>query len=488
LNRRPLLRLQQCGFLSILMELSDVKEILAGIEKNGKADFSGYSDDKRIYCQDLMAYFKCMLHISYCGEASVVAQFEELRHKICPQSPLLVGSIETQIVFILISKGDLTLAESFLARLSEVPLSSSGRLMRKKIYHAQARALIAKHRGRLREAEAIILQLLQIFKQQGYGDIPMSFLLHRQLGNIFYHQNKLEQARACAAGALKYCEYFGLIDEIKTGNELQLQLHLAAKEYTQAVQCVRQMQAYSIKLGMPQIAASADACAARVAIDQGNPAAAELWARRRNLQMNEPFSLLFAMECLTQARLFYARKAYGDAAHMLETLRERCLKRGLMELVLQIDVLQSAALHAVNHHEKAVARLTKALAFAETEGYLRPFINDADLIAPVLRRIADAPAGDRPSGHFEKIIAACNIPPHKPAVAPKIGIGEHEELTQREVEILALMAQGLQNKEIAQKVFIAVSTVKSHVSNILVKLDVRTRTQAILKIREMHHS
>ncbi|WP_042472184.1 response regulator transcription factor [Bacillus ndiopicus] len=56
----------------------------------------------------------------------------------------------------------------------------------------------------------------------------------------------------------------------------------------------------------------------------------------------------------------------------------------------------------------------------------------------------------------------------------------HESLTEREMEVLLLMAQGKANQEIADELFIALKTVKTHVSNILSKLDVQDRTQAVV--------
>lgn len=485
LNQRPLLRLFQCSFLALLMELSELKEIIAALEKDGETDLSRYSGDKLAFGRDLIAFLKCLLQILYAGETASVEQLQVLRNKIHPQNQLLAGYIDTQIVSNLILKGDLSLAESFLDRLSKTAVPRPDQQMRKRIYHAHARALIAKHRGRLHLAEAIIRQVLQFFSRRGCDHISMAFLLHRQLGNIYYLQNRLTEARQCATAAVKHCESFGLIDEIMTGNELWLQLHLAAGENAQALQCIRNIQSHSIRFGMPRIADSAEACAARLAIAQGNLTAAGLWSQRRNLQPDEPFSLLYAMECLTQARLFYARGQYPDAVHLLGILRNRCVERTLGELVLQINILQSAAFHALNRRETAVPLLMEALAFSEIEGYIRPFVNDAKLIAPVLKSIAEETPRDPAHPHLEKILTACDIASGGPDAPHRVNTSILEALTQRETEILMLVAKGFPNKEIARKACIAITTVKSHVSNILIKLNVKNRTQAILKAKEM---
>ncbi len=488
MNQRPLLKLQQSCFHSIMMELTEVKEILSALENNGKPDFSRYSGEKHSVCRDYFAYLKCTEHILCAGETASITELQTLRKKIFPKNPLLVGAIETHIVFSLISKGDLASAESLAAGPSQVPLHKPNHFVRKKIYHAKIKAFIAQHRGRLQQAETIIIQTLKFVDKQRYGNSPLAFILHRHLGSIYYHQNRLEEAHECAANAEKYyeSEFFGLMDQIMAGNELRLQLHRAAGEYDQALKCIRHIQAYSIKLGIPRIAAGADASVALLSIDQNNLAMAEVWLKRRNLSPDEPFSLLFATECLTQARLFYALRQYAKATQVLEKLRRRCLKRSLRELILKIDILQAATLHAVYQDTKALSLLSKAMAFAEAEGYIRPFINDSKLIAPILKQMANHRPTALSTAFLIKIFTACNTSFVKPPKQQYSHACQHDDLTNREVEILKWMAQGYQNKEIAKKGCIAVSTVKSYVSNILVKLNVKTRTQAVLKAKEMN--
>ena len=484
LNQRALLRLLQCGLLSLLMELSDVKAIISAIENSGDPDFSRYSGERLALCQDLFVCFSYMLHIFYADETSVVEDFQALRNNINLQNPFLEAYIETHIVSILISKGDLAQAENLLNRLSTVAVPRHDHLLRKRIHHAQIMALISKHRGRLSQAEQIIQQVLDFFNRQAREHIHMTFFLHRQLGNIYYQQNRLQEAREYAANTLRYYENFGLFDEIIAGNELWLQLHLAAGEKEQATQCIHKIRAYAVKLGIARLSDSADVCAARLALDLGNLAAAGLWSQRRNLQPDEPFSLLFAMECLTQARLFYAKGQYEKAAPLLETLRNRCVQKNLEELVLHIDIVQSAVYHAMNRPKKAVSLLKNALVHAEFEGYIRPFVNDYKLISPVLTGIVKQLPSDQSLDHLGRVMVACGMPLSSLTTARAGNQVANLTLSQREIEILTWVAQGCQNKEIARKAFISITTVKSHVSNIMVKLNAKTRTQAVLKAKE----
>lgn len=64
-------------------------------------------------------------------------------------------------------------------------------------------------------------------------------------------------------------------------------------------------------------------------------------------------------------------------------------------------------------------------------------------------------------------------------ILPEVG------LSQRELEVLELMTQGFSNQQIADKLFLSIHTIKTHSSNLFVKLDVKNRTQALIKAKEM---
>ncbi|MEP7256426.1 MAG: response regulator transcription factor [Ferruginibacter sp.] len=68
---------------------------------------------------------------------------------------------------------------------------------------------------------------------------------------------------------------------------------------------------------------------------------------------------------------------------------------------------------------------------------------------------------------------------------PEVIVNANEILTGRETELLALIAKGLSNKEIADRLFVSENTVKKHLNNVYAKLDVTRRTQAILKAKQI---
>jgi ATP/maltotriose-dependent transcriptional regulator MalT len=160
--------------------------------------------------------------------------------------------------------------------------------------------------------------------------------------------------------------------------------------------------------------------------------------------------------------------------------------------LIEILALQALTLQALGNPAGALAELAHALTLAEPEGYIRIFVDEGAPMARLLR--AGRAQGIAPS-YISKLLAAFGKDeggtmkdevPSAP-LHPSSFIAQPlvEPLTERELEILQLIAEGLSNQAIAERLIIAVSTVKRHVNNLFGKLAVQSRTQALLRAREL---
>jgi LuxR family maltose regulon positive regulatory protein len=158
-----------------------------------------------------------------------------------------------------------------------------------------------------------------------------------------------------------------------------------------------------------------------------------------------------------------------------------------MGSVIEILVLQALAHEAQGNIPLALVPLERALALAEPEGYIRIFVDEGIPMAQLLS--ATAAHGIMPD-YIGKLLAVIEaeeykredrsyLPPAPPA-QPLI-----EPLSQRELEVLQLIAQGLSNREISERLFLALSTVKGHNRIIFGKLQVQRRTEAVARAREL---
>jgi LuxR family maltose regulon positive regulatory protein len=176
---------------------------------------------------------------------------------------------------------------------------------------------------------------------------------------------------------------------------------------------------------------------------------------------------------------------------------------GLMWLRIKVLVLQALAHQALGDSVQAQEILEQALTLAEPEDYIRIFIDEGAPMATLLQQAAER--GLAPN-YIGKLLAAFPAEEHAASGAPKggsRGAGEQivifstlpllrppapllvEPLTPRELEVLQLMAAGHSNQEIAQSLVVSIGTVKKHLNNIFGKLEVTSRTQAIVRARDL---
>jgi LuxR family maltose regulon positive regulatory protein len=221
---------------------------------------------------------------------------------------------------------------------------------------------------------------------------------------------------------------------------------------------------------MPEIAAAQ----VLTLLQQGHLVAAAQLAQTHNLPMS-------------QARVYLAQ---GDAAAALATLSpwvQQMEAKGWADERLKVLALQAVALQANGDTDTAVQVLGEALTIASPGRFIRLFVDEG---LPMARLLSAAAARGIMPDYVGKLLAVFeaekaggNEKPnlrHATSAQPLI-----EPLTRREVEILHLIAQGLSNQEICQRLFLAMSTVKGHNRILFDKLQVQRRTEAVARAREL---
>jgi LuxR family maltose regulon positive regulatory protein len=232
----------------------------------------------------------------------------------------------------------------------------------------------------------------------------------------------------------------------------------------------------------------------RLWIAQGELAQATQWAKQRGLLERSPDELLaapgrnvalnelFEAEILTLIRLQMALGQPVLAAALIDGLIQTNERQGYERRRVELMALKAMALHRMGRIDQARDALEQALRMGEPEGYHNTFVEHGEPMAQLLYQAVERHICPAYAGRLLRAIAeACPGP--SPADVREYEM--IEPLSDREREVLALIAEGLTNGEIARRLYISLSTVKGHTTHIFGKLNVGNRTQAVARARSL---
>jgi LuxR family maltose regulon positive regulatory protein len=198
-------------------------------------------------------------------------------------------------------------------------------------------------------------------------------------------------------------------------------------------------------------------------------------------------------EEVAQVRMLLAQHMPAEALALLEPLLGRAEQQERWSHVIEMKILQSLA-HTLGHEDQeALTILAQAVHLAEPAGYIRAFVDEGAAMATLLSRLRDQEHKQGLTPYLDTLLAAFSpgSATHKPSrgLAPSRGhLMEQpliDPLSERELDVLHLMARGDSNQEIADRLVITLDTVKRHVTHIFEKLGVHNRVQAVAKARAL---
>ena len=226
---------------------------------------------------------------------------------------------------------------------------------------------------------------------------------------------------------------------------------------------------------------------------QGEVAAAARWAQQRGLGPDDEPGYPREPEYLVLARVLLAQDRPGAALALLERLHAAAVSQDRAGSVIEIQALQALALAAVGEENAAVDALAGALILACPQGYIRVFADEGPPMAALLgalvaaQRAEQAAARGVPLGCLARVLRAFGEKPAAPGAgrgAAAVVPGLVEQLTDRELQVLRLLAAGRSNQRIAHDLVVALDTVKKHVTHVLGKLGAANRTEAVARARQ----
>ncbi|MGD2207153.1 MAG: LuxR C-terminal-related transcriptional regulator [Anaerolineae bacterium] len=340
--------------------------------------------------------------------------------------------------------------------------------------------------GRAYEMQAALHQAMDAYQEAlelGRGadrrPAPFACMAYVGMAGVLYEWNDLEAAKQHALEGIRLSKLGGFIAYQVFGHALLARVCEAQGDRDAALENTGQAEQLGQGSEYALVTALATELRVRLWLAQDNLLAAARWALERQRQPADELDAASEIEQMAVARMLIAQDRLDEALRLLASLLAAAQAAGRTAHVIKVQALQALTFQAQGDESRALSALEQALSLAEPEGYVRTFVDEGEPVACLLRRALTQGIA---SGYASWLLATFDERPSTISPATQALV---EPLTERETEVLHLIAAGLTNREIAQELVIAVSTVKSHINHLYGKLEVKNRTQAVARGREL---
>jgi len=359
--------------------------------------------------------------------------------------------------------------------------------------------------GRLREAMSTYERGLQLATEQGAHVLRGAADMHVGMSELHLERDDLDAATQHLLRSKELGEFTGLPQNRYRWRVAMARIRETQEDLVGALDLLHEAERLYVSDFFPNVRPIA-AMKTRVWVAQGRLGEALDWVREQGLSVADDLSYLREFEHITLARVLLARsksdraeRSILEAVGLLERLLQAAEEGERTGSVIEILVLQALAHQVQGDIPAALVPLERALTLAEPEGYVRIFVDEGPPMAVLIAKLHErsrkrprAASTNVPLAYIERLRAllrgervqesTSTAAPSAPTTAQPL----LDPLTERELEVLRLIAAGLSNREIAARLVLALSTVKSYVNTIYSKLQVESRTQAVARARALH--
>lgn len=337
--------------------------------------------------------------------------------------------------------------------------------------------------GRLHACAAMCREFLGPLQEQGIRFVYTSGSMKIDLGEVHYEWDHLAEAEQYIRDGLESNEPWRNIMTDGFGLVALARLLRAKKAYAEALEVADKLESRLRQSALPrEFEEDYLTLRARILLDSGDLPAAVEWAE--DVQHRQEFEQHPDLYRLTMAEIRMAQGRYAQVEELLAGFTPLMTSGSRVARQLERDLLMAGALAGQGRLPEAFDQVAAALALAEPEGYVRIFLDVGEPARELLTAYLRASNGkDQP--YARRILAAFGRTTLPGAAEAQPTGGLVEPLSGRELEVLAHLALGRTNQEIARQLIVSPGTVKAHTASIYRKLEVANRTEAVGRAREL---
>ncbi|HEX3643946.1 MAG TPA: LuxR C-terminal-related transcriptional regulator, partial [Ktedonobacteraceae bacterium] len=351
-----------------------------------------------------------------------------------------------------------------------------------------------KEAGQLHEAELLVQQATQLRIQQAGLLSPEAGWPAVVHAEILRERNQLDVARTVIEEVILLCKQSRTPSSllyIFLGYAVLLRVSLSRGDLETAHAALREFEC--ISKSMNQISylylrsfyTTVDQV--RLWLVCGQREQATHWAQELDLEKRSGTPFIHEREDVACVRVLLANKQPDLALQRLGPVLQRATAGKRWGHVIEVRLLQALAHQMCQKEIQALDALSEAVRLAEPEGYIRSFVDEGAPMGTLLYHLRKRDRKSGPTPYLDTVLAA-----FQQEIMEQIQVGEQtkaqalpDPLSQRELQVLQLIAQGASNQEIAQELALAIDTVKRHVSHIFSKLGANNRVQAVKQARNL---
>lgn len=342
--------------------------------------------------------------------------------------------------------------------------------------------------GNLHQARAILDDAFEWADQHGVQRFTPTAVPHVRMANILREWNRLDEAEAHLRTALEIGRGGRPLVMMRASLFLAHVL-MARGDLDGAESAIAQAQQITRHWETDIERAFAHCMQMRLLLRRGNVARVEQWLQQEKLSLPDPAQPLpnfIEQKLLVWARWLLAVNAFPEALEVLTALHHTARAAGRIGVLIEVLVLQALTNEGLHRHTEAMNALSEAIRRAAPQGYARVFLDEDQ---PILKLLAQLPRDHAHADYAHQLLGEYG---DKRRALPYEGLYDAgdglllETLSERELQVLHLLSQGLSSNEVADQLVIAVETARKHIKNIYGKLDVHNKVEAVRRAQELH--
>lgn len=345
--------------------------------------------------------------------------------------------------------------------------------------------------GRRREAIEQYVKYIEGMTLKFIRPLPYIGIIYVGLSMLYYEGNELEEAKSYLSKGLDLCGsisyIWGIIGEVWTAL-----IDFAMGEGKVSVDIVKKAYAAAQRTGNPRdMIICIDALESMLLRQEDIAGIAKYKENIKNLMETSSIEI-YEQAGISYAKIMVNEKRADEAVDILNELEKKFNESQKIRRLITVHILQAEAFYLEGDLEKSNIHIDAAIKLAGENGYIRPFLDEGPAAAEILKGRKSA------KGEFENELRKyLGFKTEESISSGGYELTEHkaslmddemeyiEQLSAREKDILRLIGRGMSNSDIAKELFISTNTTQWHISHIYSKLGVKSRTQAIIKAKEL---